>query len=174
MGRNKARLELAGASLAERALAAVTPRVDGVALLGCGEVPGALHDLPRLADVAGVGGPMAGVIAALRGRPAADWLVVACDQGRVGPAAVDWLLARRGPGIAAVLPRLSSHRVEPFFALYTPAALPLLERLAAAGTTSLQPLADQPGVLTPWPPPRLRPAWRDADTPAELGRLLRG
>ena len=64
MGRPKALLELAGDSLAERALAAVIPRVDGVALLGSGKVPAALHDLPRLADVAGVDGPMAGVLAA--------------------------------------------------------------------------------------------------------------
>lgn len=171
MGEPKSLLPVAGVPLAERALAAVRWRVTGIALLGAGEVPATLQALPRCGDAPEVGGPMAGVLAALRHRPASTWLVVACDQGWVSPEAVEWLLAQRAPGLAAVLPRRSPGRVEPFFALYEPPALALVERLVAGGISSLQRLAGLPGVVSPWPPPPLRSAWRDADTPADLARL---
>lgn len=173
MGEPKSLLPVAGVPLAERALAAVRSRVIRTVLLGTGKVPATLQRLSRLDDAPEIAGPMAGVLAALRHRPAVTWLVVACDQGWVSPEAVDWLLTQRAPGLAALLPRRSPGRVEPFFALYEPPALALVERLVADGVSSLQRLAGLPGVASPWPPPRLRSAWRDADTPADLVRLDR-
>jgi len=169
MGTPKQLLEVGGRPLAEIVAAALAPHVEALCLLGDGEVPPALAALPRLADLAGVGGPLAGLLAALRARPGAGWLVAACDQPGLTPEAVAWLVARRGSGELAILPRRSPGRIEPFPGIYEAAAEPELRRLAR-GRASLQDLAGRPGVATPWLPPRWRPAWRGVNTPHDLAR----
>lgn len=173
MGRPKAVCRVGGRTLAEIAAAALAPHVEATFLLGAGPVAAPLSALPRLADPAGVAGPLAGLLAAFGARPESTWLVAACDQPNLGPEAIGWLLAQRAPGRAAVLARRSRSGVEPFPGLFTPSAVPLLLAVCA-GNRSVQGLAARPEVATPWLPPALRPAWRNVNTPGELARADRG
>jgi len=211
MGAPKHLLRHRGATLAERAVAALAPHVEGVALLGAGAVPAALAGLPRLADAplgaidagpepaggepavaledgarpaAGApgpgasnraaAGPLAGMLAALRWRPAAAWLFAPCDLPEIAPAAVAWLLGERRPDRWAVLPRAAGRApVEPLFALYEPPAHRLLEELAGSPPAGRAPrrLAAHPRVAVVTVPPDLARCWAGANTPAELAAL---
>jgi molybdopterin-guanine dinucleotide biosynthesis protein A len=170
MGRPKALLTPGGGpSLAQRAASALSSCVDEVWLLGDGPVPAALAGLPRLADAAGVPGPLAGLLSALRSAPDALWITCPCDLPAVHPDAVAWLRAEARPDRAAVLPRAAPDAPpEPLFALFAPAALPLLESLVAGPSPAPRRLADLPGVAVVDVPPYLAGAWRDADRPEDL------
>lgn len=173
MGRDKALLPgPGGAPLARRAATALSSCVDDLWLLGSGPVPESLASLPRLDDAPDVPGPLAGLLAALRHRPAATWVTCPCDLPHVDAAAVRWLLDQRRPGRAAVLPRVGNGPPEPLFALYEPAALALLEELAAARAAAPRELAGRPGVAVVPVPPTLGRCWRDVDTPRQLERVL--
>lgn len=173
MGRAKARVELGGRALAERVAAALAAVTTEIVLLGDGEVPESLAGWPRLADRAGVGGPLGAALAALAARPGRAWLLAACDQGLATPAACLWLVEQRAAGRVAILPRRSPAGVEPMLALYEPSARPLLEQISAAGGRSLQALAARPGVATPAPPPELAEAWTSIDDERKLAELER-
>jgi len=173
MGRAKARVELGGRALAERVAAALSAVTEEIVLLGDGDVPESLARLPRLADRAGVGGPLGAVLAALAARPDRAWLLAACDQGLATPAACRWIADQRRAERVAVLPRRAAAGVEPLLALYEPAARPLLEQICAAGGRSLQELAARPGVATPTPPPELAEAWTSIDDERKLAELER-
>ncbi len=173
-GSAKALAPLAGRPLASRVAATLRTVSPDLVLLGEGQVPPDLGALPRLADVPGVGGPLAGILAALRLRPPRAWLVAACDQALATPEACAWLLGARGPGVVAVLPRRGAGGIEPLLALYEPAALPLLEALAASGRSSLQPLAGASGVVTPRVPPDLLEAWTSFDRAVEVAAAEAG
>lgn len=179
MGAPKHLLRHRGATLAERAVAALEPHVEGVVLLGEGELPEALAGLPRLADAAldgGPAGPLAGMLAAVRRRPEAAWLFAPCDLPEIAPAAAAWLLSERRPGRWAVLPRLGANApVEPLFALYEPPAHRLLEELALSPPRGRAPrlLAGHPRVAVVTVPPELARCWAGVNTPAELAALQR-
>ena len=168
MGRAKQCLEIGRKTLAEVAVAALEGQVECVVLVGGGPVPDALRGLERLADPPGIAGPMAGVLAALRGAPDAAWIVAACDMPLLSPAAVRWLLSYRSRGVWAVLPRPRGEVVEPLLAVYEPRARLVIERLAAEGKWGLRRLAGLDGVSSPIPPPDLLPAWRDVNTPEQF------
>jgi molybdopterin-guanine dinucleotide biosynthesis protein A len=168
MGRPKHLLRSAGRTWLEHAAAAVAPVVDGVVVLGPGRMPAALGELPRLPDVAGVGGPLAGFHAAMRWQPFATWLFLACDMPLVSPEAVQWLLGQRAPGVWAVLPRRAGGGVEPLFAWYGFRARALLG--SCRGPSEI---AAHPKVRTPLVPPHLASAWENANTPADRRRLCR-
>lgn len=173
MGRHKALLQgPGGATLAERAATALSSCVDDLWLLGTGPVPRSLSNLPRLSDAADATGPLAALLAALRHRPASTWVICPCDLPHVTAAAVTWLLEQRGPGRTAVLPRVSGGPPEPLLAIYEPAALALLEELAAHGRPAPRQLAAMDGVTVIEVPPPLAHCWRDADTPRQLARAL--
>jgi len=173
MGRAKALVELGGRTLGERVAAAVAAVAAEVVLLGAGAVPASLAGLPRLADRAGVGGPLGAALAALAARPDRAWLLVACDQGLATASACRWLAGERAEDRIAILPRRSPAGVEPLLAIYEPASLPLLEALCAGGGRSLQALAMLPGVATPAPPPGLASAWTSIDDPETLAAAER-
>jgi molybdopterin-guanine dinucleotide biosynthesis protein A len=199
MGAPKQLVRHDGATLAERAVAALVAHAEGVALLGAGAVPAALDALPRLADAelaggvgagargsgagpaaadsaADAGGPLAGMLAAVRWRPDAAWVFAPCDLPAIAPEAVAWLLGERRPGRWAVLPRTAPGApVEPLFALYEPPAHRLLEELAAAPPAGRAPrrLAGHPRVAVVTVPPALARCWAGANTPAELAALRR-
>jgi len=83
MGRPKQTLVHGETTLSERAVDAMRSEVKQVVLAGSGPVPDILRDLPRLPDPPAVGGPLAGVLAAMRWSPESVWVVAACDMPRI-------------------------------------------------------------------------------------------
>ena len=169
MGRPKHLIEEDGRTWLETAVARLEEVVEQVVLAGSGSVPEALSLLPRLPDVPGLAGPMAGILAVMRWQPDVSWLVMACDQPDIHIDALQWLLARRAPGTWAVLPDLEGQgHLEPLLALYDSRCRNYLETIAAAGELRLSMLAGRHGIRTPQPPPVLHGAWRNVNTPGEL------
>lgn len=170
MGRPKAALAAPDGPLAERIAAVAAGFVAEVVLLGS-----AIADVGsvyrRLEDAAGVGGPLAGILAALRDRPATDWLIIATDMPLVSRAAIEWLLGERQAGRIAVLPRRAVGEIEPLFAVYSAAALPRLEGLAARGIRAPHRLAEDRDVHTPQIPRHLDAAWLNVNTPGEWAAI---
>ncbi len=168
MGRPKHLLRIGETTWLDHIVATVRPVVAQVVLLGGGEVPRNLEAFPRLPDVLDKQGPLAGMLAAMRWRPAASWLFIACDLPQISSAAIQWLFDQRAPGVRAVLPKLSgASGVEPLFAFYDFRARPLLESSLAPSD-----LARLPGVITPEPPPEIAGAWVNMNTPTEAARFL--
>ncbi len=172
MGSPKHLLPVRGVTMAETVVAAVSPAVEGVVLLGAGAVPEALAGIPRLADARGAEGPLAGMLAALRWAPGNAWIFAGCDLPDASPAAAEWLLGRRAPGRWAVLPDCGQG-LEPLLALYEPQARGPLEALAAAGRLAPRLLAEHPRVHVAAPPLELRRCWRNINTPEEFEAIGR-
>jgi len=168
MGRDKRTLGLGGSTFAEQAVAAMKRRLECVVLAGSGSIPKPLAELQQLADAAGVAGPLAGVLAAMRWASAVAWVVAACDMPEISSDSIDWLLGQRRQGVWAVLPTSSEGQVEPLLSIYEPQALSLLEEQAAAGRWGLRHLVGHERVRCPTPPAELMAAWADVNTPQEL------
>jgi len=133
MGSDKARLDLSGRGLLERAVA----QLDGVAgrvVLACGprERYGDLG-LERVLDAGEGGGPIAGIVAALAAVQAEWFCVVACDMPRLAPVILERLLARaEADGLDCCL--FESRRgVEPLCAVYHRRCLEPMRAALAAG-----------------------------------------
>lgn len=173
MGRPKHLLRVDGRTFVEHAVETLSPLVDGVVLLGSGDLPASCRELPCLPDPPGLGGPLSGILGALRWAPAATWMVVACDLPRIGPEAISWLLDQRAPGVHAVLPRRDAAGVEPLLALYDARVRVLLERLAAARCLAPSALAPHARVQTPIPPKAILGSWQNVNTPEDLARISR-
>lgn len=171
MGQSKSLLTYQGVSFVERVAAALQPSVSEVVLLGDGPLPELRAPLRRLPDAAGLRGPLAGILAALRADRRACWVMAACDLPLLRSDAVMWLLRQRGPGRRAILPSLTADRVEPLLAVYERDALPLVEELVAEGCHAPHRLAGRAGVYSPMVPADLRSCWTNINTPAELDRL---
>ena len=164
MGTPKHLIRAGGRTWLERIVAVVRPLVEDVVLLGDAKVPEKLNALTILPDVRGAGGPVAGMLAAMRWAPLASWLFLACDLPLVSRAAIQWLLATRAPGVWATLPRSGNQGdLEPLLAHYDFRSRPLLEmcgRPSAIGASVK--------VITPALPATLAPAWTNMNTPADL------
>ncbi len=173
MGQPKSQLTHQGVSFVERVVTALRPVVDEVLLLGDGPLPDLPAPLRRVPDAAGLRGPLAGILAALRSDRRAGWVIAACDLPLLRGEAVVWLLRQRGPGRRAILPIATGDRVEPLLAVYEADALPLVEELVAEGSQAPHRLAGRPGVHSPRVPADLRPCWTNVNTPEELGRVER-
>ena len=169
MGRPKHLLEEEGSTWVERTVAVLRTRVEQVVIAGEGRLPASLAGECRVADVVGLKGPLAGILAAFRCYPEVSWLVAACDLPDMGSAALQWLLDHRRLGALAVLPTLDDDgRVEPLLAYYDRRCLSVLEEMAARSELRLQGLRHRRGVVTPQPPVGLRRCWRNVNTPQEL------
>lgn len=159
----------------ERSWRLVTPHVAGVVVAGGGEVPDAASMLPRVPDVGGMAGPLAGILAALRWRPEVAWLVLACDMPAVDEAAITWLLGQRRPGRWGVVPRLDArHAVEPLLACYEPQARVLFEELAAGSIRRASAIAEFKQITVVEVPAQLHDSWRNVNTPEDLQRFQGG
>jgi len=175
MGRPKHLLERSGGrTWLEGTVEVLRPHVDRVVLAGQGEVPSSLQDLTRIADVPGVIGPLAGILAAMRWQPDVTWLLVACDMPSLTSPAVRWLLDGRGPGRWAVLPRRSADsHVEPLFACYDRRCRTLFEELRLSGSLKIGIIAHNVNVYRPVIPEQYLQAWDNINTPLEF-ELYRG
>jgi molybdopterin-guanine dinucleotide biosynthesis protein A len=170
MGRSKHLLELDGQTWLARIVDAVSPVVEQVLLLGAGTIPPSCSGLSRLPDVPGCAGPVAGMRSALRFRPDARWIFLACDAPLVSTQALSWLKAQSRPGVLAVLPRLDRQGApQPMPGWYDPQVARILE--AAAGPSAL---VAEPRTVTPIVPADLTRAWWGCNTTAELRHLSEG
>ena len=102
------------------------------------EIPPGFSDLTTVRvvrDPAGTGqGPLAGMIAAMRSAPAADWLVLACDLPRLDPATLTRLTTAKLPNEMFLCYRSEFDGLpEPLCAFYGGGVLPVLEQAVAAG-----------------------------------------
>jgi molybdopterin-guanine dinucleotide biosynthesis protein MobB len=159
-----------GKTWLERTLETVRPHVDGVVLLGGGEMPEGIRDLPVLCDVQGAAGPLAGMLAAARWLPLSSWLFLPCDLPLLSGAAVRWLLDQRRPGAWAVLPQLSdAPSPEPLLAYYD---FRIMSQLECAH----RPLdiAGADNVAMPTVPPALQESWKNVNTTEDLAACALG
>ena len=169
MGRPKHLLLEETTTWLEKSVGLLAGKVDGIVLVGGGEVPPTLAHLPRLADADGAEGPLGGVLAAMRSRPHVDWLVLACDMPAVTAEAVEWLLAGRSPADLARVPVLPNRdRGEPLFALYGAGCLAHFEELLRRGEFRLRAICGCAGVREVVVPEEIAAAWRNVNTPEEL------
>jgi glutamate dehydrogenase (NADP+)/cyclic pyranopterin phosphate synthase/molybdopterin-guanine dinucleotide biosynthesis protein A len=174
MGRPKQLLEIAGRTILSRTVDALRTCADEVVLIGSGPVPVDLCDMVRLTDVPNVGGPLAGILAAMRWAPHTRWLIAGCDYPRIRSEALRWLLDQGRPDTWAVMPRRSvGARPEPLLALYEPQSELLLARLAVAGGgRGPADLVGHPRVSLPGVPVEFQDSWEDIDHPDEFAKVM--
>ncbi|MCU0777748.1 MAG: NTP transferase domain-containing protein [Akkermansiaceae bacterium] len=102
------------------------------------EIPPMIGESARVSivrDPEGVSeGPLAGILAAMRSAPEADWLVLACDLPRLDAATLRHLVSSRQADEVFLSYRSEFDGLpEPLCAYYAAVALPLLERAKADG-----------------------------------------
>lgn len=169
MGRPKHLLELQGRTWLAHIVGVARETTDAVVLLGSGDVPATYASLPRLSDVAGLAGPVAGMQAAMRWNPSARWIFLACDTPRITGRALAWLKGQARPGVWVVQPRLSASALaEPLPGWYDYRARHVLE-----GARGPSQLAGHPRAVSPIVPAPLASAWLNCNTPAAVRRLER-
>lgn len=167
MGRSKHLLEHRGRTWLDHIIAAAWDATDGVVLLGSGRVPAAHAGLPRLPDVPGLTGPVAGMCAAMRWNPTARWIFLACDTPLLTSEALIWLKQQAQPGLWTVQPRLSPNSLpEPLPGWYDHRIRADLERVRGPSR-----LAEHARATSPIVPAELRSSWLNCNTPAAAQRL---
>lgn len=162
-----------GRTWLENTVARLDPAVDQVVLSGGGQVPESLRHLVRLPDIPGVGGPLAGILSAMRWQPDVTWLLVACDMPALSPEALGWLIESRRPGRWGTVPRrsLDSH-VEPLLAHYDSRCQSIFEEILVSGSQRIGDAARHEKIATPVIPEQFLAAWNNINTPEEL-RLIK-
>lgn len=169
MGRAKHLLVGNGKTWLEKTVGLLKQVTRRVIIAGEGDVPPALSGIVRLPDVPGIGGPMAGILSAMRWAPYVSWLVTACDLPNLSLEALQWLLSTRRPGIWAIVPELKGSRgLDPLLAHYDFRSHLLLEEIAAGGKFRPGLIAESSKVKRAYPPDRLSAAWLNINTKAEL------
>ncbi len=155
----------------ERTVALVDDVCQTVVIAGSGEVPDSLGDRVQLPDIVDARGPLAGMLAAMRWAPFASWIVAACDLPSLSAEALRWLMSTRRPGVWATLPRLTgSVGLEPLLAYYDFRCRVLLEDLARNGNFKPIDILSNSSVTVLDVPSDLAEAWKNVNTPDELGR----
>ncbi len=153
----------------ERTTAVLSPFVDGLVVSGAGMLPKKLADTIRLADIPGVDGPLAGILAAFRWQPNVAWLFVACDMPCISPEALQWLFTDRRAGCWGRVPRLAeSKHCEPLLAWYDFRARQLFEKQVDEKDLRIGTVAAHAKIDTPVIPELLRSGWQNINTPDQL------
>lgn len=152
-----------------RTIGILEPFVNGIVILGSGDIPADMKGIPRRSDLPGLVGPLAGMLSAMRWQTGVSWLFVACDMPDIMEEALQWLLAGRRPGVWGVLPRKQKGGpVEPLLAQYDFRSRYLFEDLARRGCLRINALAENPKIDTPLIPSHLLPSWRNVNSPEDL------
>lgn len=159
-----------GETWLERSVKTLSPFVDELFISGAGELPPVLRDLPRVDDLPGIQGPLAGIGALIKEHPWSSWLVLACDLPNLEASAITWLLNQRSGRYRAIIARNpSTGRREPLLAWYDYRSGPLIEKLITSGESRVRGLADNELTSQPWIPDELADCWRNVNYPEELG-----
>jgi molybdopterin-guanine dinucleotide biosynthesis protein A len=174
MGFSKSLLRAGSGFVLERIVAAAGEVSREVVLVGEAPLPpGELSAMRRIQDAPGVEGPLGGLLAALRWRPRARWILISCDAPFLSADALRWLLAQAKPGAIAVVPHLDAPETpEPLIALYTPRARSLMEQAARAGERSIRRILARKRIHSPRVPEDLRKAFANVNTPEEWRAAL--
>lgn len=154
MGRDKGGLPWEGQSLvfyqAEKLRQLVTE-----VYISCRQEQAAAYAgaFPLITDSLPSGGPMSGLLSAMRVRPEAAWLVLAVDMPLLTVDHLDWLLNHRDPEAIATVFRQSDGMVQPLIGVWEPKATPLLEAAFAGEKFSLRRLLERsPACIIDAPP----------------------
>jgi len=136
MGRDKAAMVLGadGLSQAQRGIALLAGVCEKTFLsLRDGQTPPAgCESVEAVRDKPGLGGPLAGILAAFDREPSAAWLVMACDLPFVTPEVLQNLVSARREDLAfCVYASASDGLPEPLCAIYEPSAREILKTHAA-------------------------------------------
>ncbi len=172
MGRSKARLTIGGTTLLLRACAALRPFTRHLVIAGDDGRPLDVSGAVQLDDVAGVRGPLAGILAAQRYDSAADWLVVGCDMPDFDRKALEWLIEVHDPAAGATLGILPGRtKPEPLLAIYAARSAAALRQAASDGELALHRALARihPHVVAV--PEHLTGQWRNINTPEEWARF---
>ncbi len=171
MGQPKHLIEINGITWLEHSIDQLKAVVDKIVVVGTGDIPAHIS-VARLADVPGLSGPLAGILAAMRWAPHASWLICACDLPQLSTNALRWLLNQRAPGLWGVLPRLGNEAIEPLLAYYDWRAGRLFEDIATEGGRAPHLIAQHEKIMTPCPPAELAPAWANINNPEDLNSTM--
>jgi len=148
MGRDKALLVYDGEALlarAHRVLAEACARVVvAVRADQAAAAPYAGFDV--VVDVARVGGPAAGLLAAARAHPNRALLALAVDMPLVDERVLGALVAARDPAAAATAFEHADGTVEPLCAIWEPAALDRVRASAQNSSVSLRRVLEGAGI----------------------------
>jgi len=145
MGEDKARIELDGATLIERALAPLRA-LDAPLVLATGPRDRyADLGLQRVLDADGTAGPAAGLLAAMIAVPAQRYVLVACDMPRLDARILNALLARaEEQDLDACLYESAGGR-EPLCAVYAHRVLGFVRSAQARGRRRVTAFLEEPG-----------------------------
>ena len=169
MGRDKAAIQINGASQLDRALALLEPLVTKafVSVRADQRDDPVRARYPQVVDAGDVEGPAAGIRAAQQANPDAAWLVVACDLPLLDAGTLQNLIARRDPARPATAYRSGQDGLpEPLCAIYEPASAAALQEFLATGRTCPRKFLIQSAtLLLDQPSPQ---ALDNVNTPEEL------
>ena len=141
MGRDKARLEIAGRPLLVRQIQMVRETGAGeVFISGRAGQDYAEFGCPVLSDQFGVAGPLAGIERALAAASFSRLLVVAVDMPGLTAVILNQLVERSG-GTKGMVPRLEG-RMEPLAAVYPKSAWPVAASLLNTGVYAAKTFAE--------------------------------
>jgi molybdopterin-guanine dinucleotide biosynthesis protein A len=141
-------LEVGGRAILDRLIDALAPHA-GEIVVAVADPAQAPPGLRAVVDASPGAGPLAG-IAAARAAIAAPWMIaVAGDMPYVTADVIAALLARCGPGVDAVAPRVRD-LPEPLLAVWGPAAGPAAARRLAAGRYKTSGLLTDEGLRVAW------------------------
>lgn len=171
MGQPKQTLALHGCSLLAHQQATLAKVAEEVVVVGEGPLPPDVAPMPILPDPPGPGGPLAGMLAALRWQPAAAWFFVPVDAVALSTEFVDWLARQRHPGVWGIQVETCQGQVEPLFTVLAPQMKTWVERTRARGCGPWD-LAGCPKLQRVRVPVELEPALTCVNTPEEWQQFL--
>jgi molybdopterin-guanine dinucleotide biosynthesis protein A len=164
MGRDKAMLTVAGATLLERTLRALRVVSDDVTIVGA-RPEYARFGTPAVADDYSGTGPLGGIATALRVARHERTMIVACDMPLLSVTLLQAMAAEPLDDVEALVPLLGSGpqpQPQPLHAVYARCCLPaLVARLEAGRLSVIETLDD------------LRVRWLDVDWMRRFDPLLR-